>query len=149
MASFIEDRDLVMSILARFKELMEDESTKQKYDQRMDPNKADPTKLIAIVTGITDECAVMALSDHGVDPEKLTGRLTSLVMKHYGNDKEVLELMSFMAQKGARSWIGNLKVGDTRPDVDLVAIETKEKISLSDLHINKERPLVIVSGSIS
>ncbi|XP_070564186.1 uncharacterized protein [Ptychodera flava] len=149
MASFMEDRDLVMSIVARFKEVMEDESTKQKYNQRMDPNKADPTRLIAIMNDIINECAIIALSDHGVDAEQLTVRLPSLVRKHYGNDKEVLALMSFMAQHGARSWIGDLKVGDTRPDVDLVAIETKGKISLSDLHINKERPLVIVSGSIS
>ncbi|XP_070564137.1 type II iodothyronine deiodinase-like [Ptychodera flava] len=88
--SFMEDRDLVISILARFKEVMEGESTIQKYDETMDPNKADPTKLTAMMNDIINECAVIALKDHGIDAERLTVRLPNLVRKYHGNDKEAI-----------------------------------------------------------
>ncbi|XP_070564608.1 uncharacterized protein [Ptychodera flava] len=150
MASFIEDRELVKNMLHRFNELMFDESTLQQYDLRLQPDIIDPATLFAVMLEIEGVHASTVLTENGIDPEVLQGgRLPGLVWQRYAHDKEILKLLYRLEPYGAKIRPGNLKVGDNRPDIDLLQVETREKIPLSELHVNKDRPLVIIAGSFS
>ncbi|XP_077994460.1 thyroxine 5-deiodinase-like [Glandiceps talaboti] len=142
MASFMEDRELVIKILKRYEELMFDEETVRIYNQKLHPFKTDASKLIVKLTEVWQDLAKQVLKENGIDPNLLTERLTSLVRRYYSNDNEVLGLLAYMASHGSKCWIGDLKIGDTRPNVNLVSMETKEEILLSRLHA------IVHSGSL-
>ncbi|XP_077994459.1 type I iodothyronine deiodinase-like [Glandiceps talaboti] len=142
MASFLEDRELVIKILKRYEELMFDEETVRVYNERLHPFKTDPSKLLGSLEGVWEDLSKQVLKENGIDPNLLTERLPSLVRRYYSNDKEVLGLLKYMSSHGSKCWIGDLKIGDTRPDVNLVAMETKEDILLSRLHA------IVHSGSL-
>ncbi|XP_070564573.1 uncharacterized protein [Ptychodera flava] len=149
MASYLGDRDLVLKLASRFKELMFDESTMQKFNQRCDPQNSDASKWLGIMMDIEHEVASVAFAEYGVDTNQLTERFLKTLRQNCGNDKEISELISCFLPYGAQVRVGDLRVGDERPDVELLHFQTKEKIPLSKLHINKERPLVVIASSIS
>ncbi|XP_077994458.1 type I iodothyronine deiodinase-like [Glandiceps talaboti] len=149
MASFITDRALVIKILRRYKELMFAEETMRVYDQKLHPYKTDPSRLAVAFVEVLYEVEATVLKENGVEPDELSASLSTLITRHYSNDKEVIDMIAFRSSHGAKDWIGDLKVGDARPDVNLVSMETKEAIPLSRLHLDKDRPLAIIhSGSL-
>ena len=59
-----------------------------------------------------------------------------------------MNMLKYLVPKVPRM-VDDLKVNGPRPDLDLVTMKTKQLMSLSELHLHKDRPLVIVASSLS
>ena len=59
-----------------------------------------------------------------------------------------MNVLKYLSPKTPRM-IDDVKVNGQRPDLDLITMRSQQPMRMSDLHLHKDRPLVIIASSIS
>ncbi|XP_077996774.1 type I iodothyronine deiodinase-like [Glandiceps talaboti] len=144
MTNWLHDKDVVKRVLKSYRDVMFSEENLRKSEERLNPGKPD---LVVQMTSLWWEVGQQALEVNGIDPNVLATNafIPELVMEYWGADPELLVYFDYLRTKGKPTpdW---LKVGDKRPDIELVAMETKDRIPISRLHLDTQKYMVIVDG---
>ncbi|XP_070549627.1 uncharacterized protein [Ptychodera flava] len=147
----LKDKQLMIEAFEKYKSLLHSDAYQQLSDEMLDPKNPN---VIANMAEIQRRATTEVLQMYGIDqtdiPTKLP--LDELVLEYFPDDLEVVDCYKNFYQKPMRGLDKNgppVKSGDIMPDVKLVSMETREMVSLQDLHIHKDRPLCIIASSIS
>ncbi|XP_077864645.1 uncharacterized protein LOC100366751 [Saccoglossus kowalevskii] len=148
MAEPFNDRPLVLKILRRFVEILHEADTLEKYDRMMNP-EVNPKMLVKTNKKIIRRVERQCLLENGVDPGVLEMPFMVHILSLYGADQEVMGIIEMLMDTGPPVTASELDPGDIAPNVGLVSIETQQIIQMENLWMNKERPLVVIAGSLS
>lgn len=140
------DRSSVLKLIKRWKDFQMSEDSQVRFDKNVDPTKRDmQIKFKETYLGIDkDFLEEMGINSALVKPMSAHGFLP-YVIALYNEDKEIMnELTGFIDGMTTDPLSGNFA-----PEVSVVSMETKEEIDICELNVNKTKPLVILSSSIS
>ncbi|XP_070559780.1 uncharacterized protein [Ptychodera flava] len=152
----LRDRDVAISFGKSMREKLGDESLLKIYDQTCEPTEKNAPELVSkcskLIMGVVRE----VMKEHDISVWKLMltssqGTLPDLIKEWHGDDEEVMQYYEYFIPKGyiPKKFRNLMHVGDPMKDINLVAIETGESVSLAELHLNKDRPLAIIGSSLS
>ncbi|XP_006825341.1 uncharacterized protein LOC100367794 [Saccoglossus kowalevskii] len=149
---FTKNKSLVMKAIDRYKELIQSETYQRMFQEKADPTKPDVIKTVADIHMYWSR---QALEDCGAELSQIPSdaMIEEIAMINFPSDLEVLDKFNGMLEVTERL-IPNARptviVGDEVPkDIEIVGLETETRFPLLDLHINKERPLLIIASSLS
>ncbi|XP_077994540.1 uncharacterized protein LOC144448244 [Glandiceps talaboti] len=146
---FLQDRDLVVDIARRHRELTFSEETQCKYD-KLDPSSPKVTLGMMMIWSDT---ANQVLREMCPDFPDLKGTpigvfVIEMLLQKYENDTEVRRHLDFMYEFRSMMQSGNLRTGDKVPDIDLVDLNNEE-VHLADLYLHTDKPTVVIASSLS
>ncbi|XP_070564793.1 uncharacterized protein [Ptychodera flava] len=148
--NFLQNRDLVIQIARKHRELTFSEETQLLYDN-LDP--ASPTVIIGMMT-IWSDTANQVLRETCPEFPDFKGTpmgvfVIEMLLQKYEKDPEVRRHLDFMYEFRSMMQSGNLRIGDSIPDVDVVSLDTQQRHSLPSLTTQNERPTVVIASSFS
>ncbi|XP_022081822.1 uncharacterized protein LOC110974470 [Acanthaster planci] len=147
-SEYFESRDGALKIFRKFKEISNRQDTADLFRQNFDPTKpgafAKQKEVMQSIDRLTME--ELGLTSSITDWNKFPGILKTLVYKWSFDPVVMKELMGFVVIIKRRGF--TRQVGSEMEDVGLVSM-AKEEVSLSSLHVHKERPLVLIASSLS
>ncbi|XP_072018631.1 uncharacterized protein [Amphiura filiformis] len=141
------DKQVAIRVLRKQKEVLMHPDSLQMFEEGYDPATQDGMVKFTNIYERMDRTAMeeCGLGDYIKDLKLF--KILKVIVPLYINDPEIMAELEYMVK------IGNLfvtqDIGSVPPDVNLVSMETKQEIPLSQFHSRKSRPLVIIASSLS
>ncbi|XP_071818869.1 thyroxine 5-deiodinase-like isoform X3 [Apostichopus japonicus] len=140
------DRNSVLKLVKRWKDFMLSEDTQIRFDKNVDPTKRDmqirfKETYLEIDNDFMKEMGINVtlhkrMTVHGFIP---------FVVAFHKDDTEIMsELTGFMD-----GMVSDKITGGFAPEVSVISMETKADIDISELTVDKSKPLIVLSSSIS
>lgn len=141
----MSNKELAIRVIRKQKELFMNQDTMDMYDKQFDPTQG-LQQFVSIYEGLDRKVMKDLGLDHHV-ADVTNFKIMKILVPLYATDPEILAELDYVVQIG--NSMMSLNAGDPRPDVDLVSMETKGRIPLSQLHSRKNQPLIIIASSLS
>ncbi|XP_072019446.1 uncharacterized protein [Amphiura filiformis] len=145
------DKQVAIRVLRKQREIRMRPESIQMFEEGYDPATHDGlVKFMDIYERVDkktmEECG---LSDYVKDVHLF--KILKVIFPLYKNDPEIKAELEYTPEYTCAigSLFETLNIGSAPPDINLVSIETKQEVALSQFHSRKPRPLVIIASSIS
>ncbi|XP_002733456.1 uncharacterized protein LOC100377115 [Saccoglossus kowalevskii] len=150
LLNFLNDRELVVKIAKKHRELSFSEHVQRQYD-KLDPSSPSVMLETMMIWSDTANRVLKEMCPEFPDVKATPICLFAMEMlvQKYEKDPEVRRHLDFMYEFRSMMQSGKLQPGDKVPDVGIVDVETKEVRQLSSLNLRKNRPMVVIASSFS
>ncbi|XP_077978321.1 uncharacterized protein LOC144433823 [Glandiceps talaboti] len=141
--SFFDDRDLVLKILKDGKENIH----RRDKQKQSDNNVANEDATAVIQSVVSSWIEIFAKYNLTAEDFPKKTKMYREILRRYAGDEELLDIIGLSGWKYYRKT--PLSVGDDAPDIGLISVDDGKKHLISELHQDKNKPLVILGSSKS